>query len=79
MAIEQASNHGANQSLSGKNYFIELDFLRLGDILYEIAASSEKRGDIRSLDNEGENVESNTEHHKPSALAILLKAALRKQ
>ena len=79
MAIEQANNHGANQSPSGKDYFSELAFLRLGDILYEIAASSEKREDIRSLDNEGENVKSNTEHHKPSALAILLKTALRKQ
>ena len=79
MSVEKTSNHGANQSPSGKDYFSELAFLRLGDIFYEIAASSEKRGDIRSLDNEGENVESDTEHHKSSTLTILLKAALRKQ
>jgi len=54
MAIEQASNHGANQSPSGKDYFTELAFLSLGDILYEIAASSKKRGDMRSLDDEGQ-------------------------
>jgi len=54
MAIEQASNHGANQSPSEKDYFTELAFLSLGDILYEIAASSKKRGDMRSLDDEGQ-------------------------
>lgn len=53
MSVEKTSNHGANQSPSGKDYFSELAFLRLGDILHEIATSSEKRGDIRSLGNEG--------------------------
>ena len=77
MAIEQASNHGANQSPSGKDYFTELAFLSLGDILYEIAASSKKCGDMRSLDVEGGNVEDDAEMHKPSAVAILLKLAVR--
>lgn len=62
MALEKVSNHSENQSTSGKDHFIELDFLRLGDILYEIAASSEKLEGRRPLDYEGENVESNTEH-----------------
>ena len=78
MVVEMASNHGVNQVPSGKNYSIELGFLRLGVILYEIAGSSEKRGDIRSLDSEGENVEGNADNHKPSALAILSKVAVRK-
>jgi hypothetical protein len=76
--MEKVINNRANQSPSGENYFTELAFLSLGDILYEIAAKSEKCGDIRSLDSEGKNIESNAENHKPSALAILLKAAVRK-
>lgn len=63
MAIEQASNNGANQSPIGKDYFTELAFLSLGDILYVIAASSKKRGDTRSLDDEGGNVEDDAEMH----------------
>ena len=54
MSVEKTSNHGANQLPSGKDYFSELAFLRLGDILYEIAASSDKRRDIKSLDEGGE-------------------------
>jgi hypothetical protein len=62
MTVEKVSNHSENQSTSGNNYFIELGFFRLGDILYQIAISSEKLGGRRPLDYEGENVESNTEH-----------------
>jgi hypothetical protein len=40
MSVEKTSNHGANQSPSGKDYFSELAFLRLGDILSEIAHKS---------------------------------------
>jgi hypothetical protein len=56
MVVEKTSNRETNQSSSGKDYFTELAFLSLGDILYEIAASSEKHGDIRSVDDEGENI-----------------------
>ena len=79
MAMERASSSRANQSPSEKNYFTELTFLSLGEILYEIAAKLEKRGDTRSLDSEGENVGGNAENHKPSALAILSKVAVRKR
>ena len=54
MSVEKTSNHGANELPSGKDYFSELAFRRLGDILSEIAASSKKRGDMRSLDDEGQ-------------------------
>ena len=37
MAIEKASNHGANQSLSGKDYLTQLAFLQLGELLAEIS------------------------------------------
>ena len=78
MAIEKVRNHGATQSSSGKGYSTELAFLRLGDILCEIAASSEKCVNMRSLDDEGGNVEGNSENHKPAALATLLKATVRR-
>ena len=78
MAVEKASNRGANRSPSGKNYFTGLAFLGLGDILYEIATNSKKHGDIRFSDDEGESIKGNTENHKPSTVAILLKATVRK-
>ena len=37
MAIEKASNPGANHSLSGKDYLTQLAFLRLGELLAEIS------------------------------------------
>ena len=78
MLVKKAGNRGANQSLSGKDYFTESAFLSLGDILYEIAAYSEKHGDVRSPDNEVENIKGNTENHNPSPVVILLKATVRK-
>jgi hypothetical protein len=60
MAIEQASIQGANQSLSRTDYFTQLAFLRLGDILQEIATSI----CIRSQDGEGGNIEDHTERVK---------------
>jgi hypothetical protein len=53
MAIEQVSIQGANQSLSGTDYFTQLAFLCLGDILHEIATSM----CIKPQGDEGENIE----------------------
>jgi len=60
MAIEQVNIQGANQSLSGTDYFTQLAFLRLGDILQEIATSI----CIRPQDEEGGNIEDHTERVK---------------
>lgn len=57
MVIERASHHRANQSSSRKDYFTELVFLRLGDILHEIATSI----CIKPQDEEGGNMGGDTE------------------
>ena len=62
MASEKTSNKNTKHSSKPKDYYIDLDFLRLGEILYDIATFSAKCGDTRPPDYEGENVENNTEH-----------------
>jgi hypothetical protein len=70
MGLEKVSNRGVNQSPSRNDYFTELAFLGLGDILYEIAGSIEQYGDIRSPDDERENDKGKPANHKQSTAAI---------
>jgi hypothetical protein len=55
--VDKSDIQETNLSLSGTDYFTELVFLRLGDILQEIATGI----CIKPQDEEGGNIEDHTE------------------